>query len=375
MTCFDQCCGRKPDCDVVCPGNDAFVVRVREVGGFDLSNIPRTAVRPMANLPLVVPLLYGGNSRTCYQGSVVALPLYRLFHRGDPAPVFEAVEAIAAEFRFTPGAAIVLSGTADDRPLEHWWSRNGSGRRRAARALASLGITAATSPNFSLFTDRPRTDDMYSLKRIALAWQELVDEGLPSALHVNARTDTDWHRWIAFIAARPEVDVIAYEFGTGAGSPDRMGWHVAWLVRVARSVGRPLRLIVRGGLTALPNLNRVFSAVTMIDTSAYIKTMKRQRATLAEDGSLSWQTNMTTQGDHVDSLFGDNVKSIETAATNLLADAAGAKGANFMRYRRSIRKTLDTSASEQDVLQIERGADSQSREHGPLWQNANARGD
>lgn len=51
-----------------------------------------------------------------------------------------------------------------------------------------------TTPNYSLSIDQPRWDDLHSLKRIAIVHEEFLNEGLPAALHVNARTDKDWER-------------------------------------------------------------------------------------------------------------------------------------------------------------------------------------
>jgi hypothetical protein len=90
-------------------------------------------------------------------------------------------------------------------------------RRDAIRALRSLGVTLVTTPNFSLFIDQPRWDDLHSQKRIMIVHEEFLSEGLPAALHVNARTERDWERWTEYIAARPELTHIAFEFATGAG--------------------------------------------------------------------------------------------------------------------------------------------------------------
>src|SRR5207249_4165551 len=53
----------------------------------------------------------------------------------------------------------------------------------------------------SMFLDVPRWDNLHNMKRIALCWSELVSRGLPTSLHLNARTDRDWERWIEFIGA------------------------------------------------------------------------------------------------------------------------------------------------------------------------------
>lgn len=301
-SCNDRCCGGRPACDRVCLRKpEVFVSRLREVGGLEFDNVPRTALRPLPPLSSVVPMFYGGGSRTGYGGETVALPLAKLARR-----TFASMEELAYEFRFAPGAVVVVSGTNDDPPLERWWSLGAAGRRQIARSLAALGVRAATSPNFSVFTDRPRHDDLHSVKRIALAWQEMVDEGLPTALHVNARTDADWLRWAGFIAAREEVDAIAYEFAT----PHRPEWHAARLARLAQDVGRPLRLMVRGGRAVRSLLIRAFDSVTVLDTTAYVKTMQRQRAEIRPGGDLGWFGVRTGFGQPLDELLEHNLRHV-----------------------------------------------------------------
>ncbi|MGH7268007.1 MAG: hypothetical protein ACREMB_24585 [Candidatus Rokuibacteriota bacterium] len=86
-------------------------------------------------------------------------------------------------------------------------------------------MALVTTPNFSLFADQPCWDDLHSIKRIALVHEEFLSEGLPAALHINARTDQDWERWRAYVAVRPEVTHIAFEFATGAGRAERIKWY------------------------------------------------------------------------------------------------------------------------------------------------------
>ena len=53
-----------------------------------------------------------------------------------------------------------------------------------------------------------------------------------------------------------EVTHIAYEFTTGTGRAERRPFHVDWLLGIAATAERPLNLIVRGGIDALPQTRR-----------------------------------------------------------------------------------------------------------------------
>jgi hypothetical protein len=172
--------------------------------------------------------------------------------------------------------------------------------------LRECGVTLATTPNFSLFVDRPRWDDLHSIKRIALAHWEFLDEGLAAALHVNGRTEMDFHRWAEFLGERPEITHIAYEFTTGTGRSSRRGLHVDWLCGLVGKVGRPLHLVIRGGMEALQTLYDAFDgSITVLETSAFIKTMMQQRAAYSKE-SIAWLPAPTAVDEPLDELYEAN---------------------------------------------------------------------
>jgi hypothetical protein len=330
--CTALCCGQPDLCDAVCRNRpEDFARRVREVGGFSLSNVPRAPILSAPELPTVVPTIFHGDSRIApfEDAEAVCLPLYKVIHRHDRSIRYATRADLAAGFRLPPAMPIILTGTAADPALERWWSA-GAERRAMIRDLRHLGITMVTTPNFSLFVDQPRWDDLHSMKRIALVHEDFLSEGLPAALHVNARTDHDWERWRDYIAARPEVTHIAFEFATGAGRTQRIRWHLNHLTRLPATVDRSLHLLVRGGARILPWLAAAFPRMTVLDTSVFVKTMKRPRASLSPRGSASWSSSPTMGAQGLDDLLSENwqviaasYKSLLTPATQLSQAAAG----------------------------------------------------
>jgi hypothetical protein len=306
--CLGFCCQNPADCDTVCRKKpDEFARRVREVGGFAFSNVPRAPVLQAPSLPKLVPILFHACKRVApfQAASVVCLPLYRVLRRQDGNTRYGNPLDLAEGFGISRGMSVILTGTATDPPLERWWSL-GPLRRDAIRALRGLNIALVTTPNYSLFIDQPRWDDLHSMKRIALVHEEFLSEGLPAALHVNARTERDWSRWRDYIVARAEVTHIAFEFATGAGCAGRIEWHADELVRLAADVGRPLHLVVRGGGKVLPALMTAFSDITVLETSAFIKTMHRQRAALTSTGMVNWRQSATKPTETLDALLTEN---------------------------------------------------------------------
>ena len=306
--CLDSCCRQPESCDAVCRAKPReFAQRVREVGGFEFDNIPRATKVPALTLPRVVPVLFHGSSRQMpFIAPTVCLPLYAIIARHGATPRYANTTELPDRFRFQPGTPMILTGTANDRPLERWWSL-GPVRLDEVRRLRDLGVVLVTTPNFSLFTDRPRWDDMHSMKRIAITHEEFLREGMAAALHVNARTERDWERWTEYITQRDEVTHVAFEFSTGAGWSGRMNWHAKHLAMLAHDVGRPLHLVVRkisGDI--LPWLVSAFDRTTVLDTTSFMKTIRRQRAIETASGRIDWESSPTVQNAPLDKLLTHN---------------------------------------------------------------------
>lgn len=304
-------CIDKTACDRVCRNNAKhFVQSVREVGGLKLDNVPRAAPVEMPRLPMVIPLIEhrsGRNDR--FQSDAIALPLYRVIDLQYGKLHVNSREQLAERFCISADAQIVLSGVEKDRYIERWWELKN--RTDLLQNLAKLGIGMVTSPNYSVLTDVPRTDNLHAIKRIALTWAEIAAAGLPTALHVNARTEQDYQNWRTMITEREEIATLAFEFATGCGRPERIDWHVEQLCRLASKVDRPLTLILRGGGRKLHVLAQHFSGVTLLETESFSKTRCRRRAQLL-DGKLKWTPSLTPKGAPLDELFSHNVAIVRT---------------------------------------------------------------
>ena len=219
----------------------------------------------------MVPLIEHSTARVGTLNSpIVALPLHALLDINAGTLRYPDRDLLSQKFGIDPNARRVISGVARDRRIERYWAA--TDRAAMLEQLAALDIALITPPNYSVLTDVPRTDNMHAMKRILMAAVEMMQAGLPTALHVNARTERDYERWAELIAERPEIQCLAFEFATGTGRGERLDWHVAQLSALAARVPQPLGLVVRGGMRALEPLRASFAAVTMIDTAAFTKT-------------------------------------------------------------------------------------------------------
>ena len=308
---------------MVCRFNPSlFVARMREVRGLDFDNVPRTSANGVPTMPIVVPLVYHRYGRAeVLDEPMVALSLYELVNLATGKLHVTSRAELAARFLIPEGAQVIVSGVDKDGRIERWWNlRN---RESLLASLDELGITLATTPNYSVLTDVPRTDNLHAIKRILLAWTEMASAGLATALHVNGRTEHDYLRWGHLVAERPEIEILAFEFATGCGRGERIDWHVSQLCGLADRVGRSLAIVVRGGGRKLEELREHFAQVTLVETEAFARTIRRRRAYLTEAGRLKWAKFATPVGAPIDDLFAHNVSLVRASyETRLHAEIA-----------------------------------------------------
>lgn len=326
MSCNDDCCGNPAACQTMCPRNPTlFLQMMREIDGFGLANIARAAPRPAAPLPAYVPLFYHCSNRPDpLDLEAVAVPLHKVYGKRDGRLRFNTGAELREAFGVTDTTRVILIGSGRDQPLENWWGLSDQ-RREVLAGLARLGVELITSPNYSLFTDVPRHDNLRNIKRIGIAWQEIVSAGIPGGLHLNARTVRDYSRFIEFIGERSEVTDLAFEFRTVWR--ERRNFHVWHLSRLGRSIDRPLNLTLVGGLRTLKTLAPAFAKVTYIDTHAFMTATHRQRLIEGNDGKLTKVLLRTMPGEPISPLVEDNIRVMRGHVDRLLSEALATRQA------------------------------------------------
>jgi hypothetical protein len=78
---------------------------------------------------------------------------------------------------------------------------------------------------------------------------------------------------------------------------------------LAAGVGRPLSLVLRGGIEMAGKLAGSFAHVTVLDTTSFFKTMMRKRASL--NGRLDWLPAPTAAGAPLDKLLAENLLAVQ----------------------------------------------------------------
>jgi len=309
MNCFDQFCCGDGSCDNVCLHHPKFEERLIEIGGlrFDnLSPLKQTAL----HLPKYVPMIHHPYRRSKPLATpFVALDTYDLFRlkNGSYRTLADSPNAIRQHFRVAADSTVVLRGTAEDAELELYWSyRNVS---RTAEQIASLGISLAIGPNFSTFLDVPRTDALYNRKRQLLCLGELSDAGVSVAPHLSATMPSDWSFWRDYLRDNSSLQHVALNCQTGYKNPTEGRKAIERIKAIQESIGRSLSLILIGGGQYAPRLAGSFDRYTVIDSSAFFKTVYRRRLTQPSDDRRSCDDTWTLERQPVDELLSHNVKA------------------------------------------------------------------
>jgi hypothetical protein len=253
-------------------------------------------------------MIYHGSSRVGELNEpYVSVPLHFLHSKRDGKPRFRSKGELCNGLGLRSDACVIASGVGQDNQIEPFWRLNSP---EFLAGLKQMGIALFTTPNFSLSNDAPRPDNLHAMKRIALIWSAMANAGLPTAVHVNARTDRDYARWTDWLGSRPEVTAIAFEFGTGAGKEERVQDHVQRLCAIATQVGRPLTIVVRGGLRHLMTLRTYFASVVLLDTTPFTKTYQRQRGVVRQGEKLIWEKadGRFKRGTPIDELLAHNIE-------------------------------------------------------------------
>jgi hypothetical protein len=273
--CSQLCCDDADKCDYACPKDiENYVKLVQSVKGYDFNSIPQSTILEYPKLPSYVPLIYSSGSRVeLFDYEVVAVPLPRLYDYDKNKFKFSSKKELCDYFGFSQKCKIVISGVEKDVPLEKYWFIRQT--KEFVKQLLNLQPILVTSPNFSTFSNAPRMNDLFNLKRILICWSELVEQGIPTSLHTNGRTPKDWERLTEFIITRSEIKSISFEFATIF--PERKSWYVSRLIELSQNVNRDLQLVVRGGSKYLQFLKTAFNEVVFIDTDAFIKSVKRKQ--------------------------------------------------------------------------------------------------
>jgi hypothetical protein len=286
---------------------------MRDVGGFSNEGIPLEPLGAAA-LPSYVPMIHHGYGRgsdgevalDARTAAISIKDVFRARHDGRLEVVADDPASLRRRFGLRDDSKVLLVCIADDRPLERYWAHRRLDDIPAR--LVRLGLLGVTLPNYSFFTDAPRTHTLWNRRRMLLVGAELSAQGLPVVPHLNALTSEDWRFWGEFLRAHPEINVLAKEFQTGLREKNKAANAITSLRRLQDDAGRPLRLIAVGATRYLRSISNAFAPVTFVDSGPFMRTMKR-RARMPGAGKPQWRKVSVPSGSELLDLLNSNIRA------------------------------------------------------------------
>jgi hypothetical protein len=305
--CFTGCgsCGVEMGrCDYTCPKKADFWRDMAEVGGIN-PKPRRLLTNPQGNFPLYVPTLRHGYSRDgAFPSNVVSLNTFEVLNASGGVRESSG-GALRERFKVATDARVILVSVNQDKYIESFWKHRNSD---SLAAIATLGITAMTTPNFSFFDDAPRLHSFRNMWRIVRCAEDFADAGIAPVLHVNALSSEDWKMWVKILRANPAVRHICKEFQTGLRDQDRASEAMLGLRRLQDDVGRDLHPFVVGGRRMARQFAEHFRDFTILDSVPFFATVKRKLIHL-DGATVTQRDNPTEPGAPLDRLLQDNIRA------------------------------------------------------------------
>ncbi|MHC2071098.1 DUF4417 domain-containing protein [Bremerella sp. T1] len=309
LSCFDQFCCGDSNCDNVCPNNPQYATRVKEIGGFGNHRIGPLQQQDIL-LPNYIPLLHhGSNRKSKLVSTAVAVSPYD-FLKLDKGLLKSNVAdqaSLRQKFGISDYSKLVMCGTSKDKNLEKYWTYRR--RDKTMDVIAAIGPDLYIAPNFSMFLDVPRTDNLFNIKRQLLCLSELSASGVSVVPHISATMIQDWINWCSVLEEHNDIEYIAFNFQTGYSQPAEGLKAVNGLKTLQQHLGRRLSLILIGGSQFVPSTKHHFREISLIDSNPFMKTQHRRRFQSNGPEKHYWIKFATGTGELLDDLLQANVDS------------------------------------------------------------------
>lgn len=327
IDCLRHCCNKPDRCTYLCPHNKNFLRIWRDTNGIDITidELRQTTARPPAYVPLIQ---HGSNRVRPLDVPFVALTTFDVTRRDRrKSDMNRDPDALRDNLRLDRNASILLCSVAPDHELERYWVQRKD--RALIEGIRSIRPAHVIAPNFSLFRDVPRPDNLANIKRSILCAEEFSKAGLSVIPYVMGITDRDWQRWADFLKEHKTIQMVGKEFQTG-GKRQRVGeWHIQRLLELQERLGRSLHLVAIGG-RRYSMLRRFPWKVTIIDSVPFMRTMHRRQLT-----TNGWQVTLMPKKAPLDDLLHHNITAY--------AESCEMNRPRISIQKRPVRAALDAS--------------------------------
>jgi hypothetical protein len=194
----------------LCLSNPLLRMDVRQavtnqLGGLDL-RWPRPIVHHQpVDLPVHLPVLI-----QAYADPVdipwVALQASRVFGVTGSRITPKHHRPLREVYRLGPATKVALECFVEDRVLEGLWLN----RRSVIQELRGLGFDLILAPNFSVWYDHSRFEQLIQQRRSFIFFHELIEAGLPAIPDIGwSRFEPDGQLWADWVNSQPSLTAVS----------------------------------------------------------------------------------------------------------------------------------------------------------------------
>lgn len=123
---------------------------------------------------------------------------------GALRPGFRDAHALRVTLGISHDTRVLLYLNASDPRLEGLYRMGDA----ALDAIAGLNVDLVGAPSFSVFAMRPRSDQVYNLRRMFTLFGEMEERGLPVFPNVFAGNEYDVAAWVRWLDDRPRTWLV-----------------------------------------------------------------------------------------------------------------------------------------------------------------------
>ena len=218
----------------------------------------------------------------------VALHAGRVFGLAGNAPTPKHRRSLRDVYRLAPRTRLALEFYVEDRVLEGVWAH----RRQLIPELRDIGFDLILSPNFSVWRDHSRFEQLVQQRRSFAFYHELREAGLPAIPDVGwSLFEPDGRLWAEWINGQPDLRAVSIFCGGRKIHAERRAFReTAEDIAIFHRAVRPEVVFVLGGIHAPERLLALRQAapgrqLVICNGMAYALAQRRrlldQRATAA----------------------------------------------------------------------------------------------
>ncbi|MTI67830.1 MAG: DUF4417 domain-containing protein [Firmicutes bacterium] len=281
--CEASLCNKKCEsCFSLCPERKGLFFHLNSIGGLDLD--PESNLSTHFILPIHIPIVPDKvkTKITKEKLPVVSIHAGKMFSRNgvkiNKSYLNKGFQHALNLDKYTKG---ILEFYVKDRTLEGFWDN----RHFIYSGLKQMGFKAIISPNFSVYSDAPRMDHLYNMKRSEIVYNEMINEGLEVIPDISWYNKIDLDRWCKAIT-KNNIKTIAFSFQVvGVRLKASTVWKsfILGFRYLCENIPRDVSIVV-AGIVSKKRVEKLFQAsngqsIHILNQSAYVQS---RRAVISE---------------------------------------------------------------------------------------------